>query len=63
MRDNVFPFHTSGFAEGLLHSENIGSDIELLLDKRCVIGAFPSRYEVVCFEDPAISVEAVGVVA
>jgi len=42
---DVFPFHNWAFQEGLLHAENLGGDIELMLGKRCLIGAFPWRYE------------------
>ncbi len=56
---DVFPFHSWAFQEGLLHAENLGGDIELMLGKRCLIGAFPWRYEglegcpcrIVCFLD------------
>ncbi|HET7849502.1 MAG TPA: hypothetical protein VFL51_10630, partial [Pseudolabrys sp.] len=65
---DVFPFHNWAFQEGLLHAENLGGDIELVLGKRCLIGAFPWRYEglegcpcrIVCFLDTDMSVEAVG---
>lgn len=69
--ESIFPFHTYGFQEGLIHSENVGGDIEMMLNKRCVIGAFPWRYEgleacpcrILCFEDMDGPVEAVGNVA
>jgi len=65
---DVFPFHSWAFQEGLLHAENLGGDIELVLGQRCLIGAFPWRYEglegcpcrIVCFLDTDMSVEAVG---
>jgi kynurenine formamidase len=65
---DVFPFHNWAFQEGLLHAENLGGDIELMLGKRCVIGAFPWRYEglescpcrIICFLDTDMSVEAMG---
>jgi kynurenine formamidase len=65
---DVFPFHNWAFQEGLLHAENIGGDIEMMLGKRCIIGAFPWRYEglescpcrIVCFADAGESVEAIG---
>jgi kynurenine formamidase len=65
---DVFPFHSWAFQEGLLHAENIGGDIELMLNKRCLIGAFPWRYEgleaspcrIVAFLDVEENVEAVG---
>jgi kynurenine formamidase len=40
-----FPLHSWGFQEGLLHAENLGGDIELICGQRCLIGAFPWRYE------------------
>jgi len=65
---DVFPFHNWAFQEGLLHAENLGGDIEMMLGKRCVIGAFPWRYEglegcpcrIVCFLDVDDKIEAVG---
>jgi kynurenine formamidase len=45
VRQDMFPFHNWAFQEGLLHAENIGGDIDLMLNKRCVIGAFVWRYE------------------
>ena len=65
---DVFPFHSWAFQEGLLHAENLGGDIELMLNKRCLIGAFPWRYEglegcpcrIVAFLDVGENVEAVG---
>jgi kynurenine formamidase len=66
--ENIFPFHAYAFQEGLIHAENVGGDIELMLNKRAVIGAFPWRYEglegcpcrIVCFEGMDEKVEAVG---
>jgi kynurenine formamidase len=29
----------------LLHAENLGGDLESVLGERCIIGAFPWRYE------------------
>jgi kynurenine formamidase len=45
VRQDMFPFHSWAFQEGLLHAENIGGDIEMVLNQRCIIGAFPWRYE------------------
>ena len=45
VQQDMFPFHSWAFQEGLLHAENLGGDIELMLGKRCLIGAFPWRYE------------------
>ncbi len=66
--NDVFPFHNWAFQEGLLHAENLGGDIELMLGKRAIIGAFPWRYEglegcpcrIVAFLDAGENVEAVG---
>jgi kynurenine formamidase len=71
VRANIFPFHSWAFQEGLIHAENIGGDIETVLNQRCLIGAFPWRYEgleacpcrIVCFFDCGERVEAVGEVA
>ena len=65
---DVFPFHNWAFQEGLLHAENLGGDIELMLGRRAIIGAFPWRYEglegcpcrIVAFLDVGEDVEAVG---
>src|SRR5439155_386487 len=65
---DVFPFHNWAFQEGLLHAENLGGDIELMLGKRAIIGAFPWRYEglegcpcrIVAFLDAGENVEAIG---
>jgi kynurenine formamidase len=45
VRQDVFPFHNYAFQEGLLHAENLGGDLPLVLGQRCIIGAFPWRYE------------------
>jgi kynurenine formamidase len=45
VRNNLFPFHNYAFQEGLIHAENVGGDIETVLDQRCIIGAFPWKYE------------------
>src|SRR5260370_24007148 len=64
----MFPFHSYAFQEGLIHAENIGGDIEKMLNQRAVIGAFPWRYEgleacpcrIVCFQGMDEAVEARG---
>jgi kynurenine formamidase len=69
--EDYFPFHSQAFQEGLIHAENVGGDIELMLNQRAVIGAFPWRYEgleacpcrIVCFQGVEEKVEAVGDVA
>jgi kynurenine formamidase len=66
---DIFPFHNWAFQEGLLHAENLGGDIELVLGKRCLIGAFPWRYEglescpcriLACLDAEDVSIEAFG---
>ncbi len=37
---DVFPFHNWAFQEGLLHAENLGGDIEMMLGKRCISARF-----------------------
>lgn len=39
--ENIFPFHSYVFQEGLIHAENVGGDIEKVLNRRFVVGAFP----------------------
>jgi kynurenine formamidase len=71
IRANIFPFHSWAFQEGLIHAENVGGDIERVLNQRCIIGAFPWRYEgleacpcrIVCLFDCDEKVEALGDVA
>ena len=68
---DIFPFHSYAFQEGLIHAENVGGDIEQVLNQRCIIGAFPWRYDgleacpcrIVCMFDAGDDVEAVGNVA
>jgi kynurenine formamidase len=43
--NNLFPFHNYAFQEGLVHAENVGGDIEKVLNTRAIIGAFPWKYE------------------
>ena len=45
VRNNLFPFHNYAFQEGLIHAENVGGAIEKVLGQRCIIGAFPWKYE------------------
>jgi hypothetical protein len=55
----------------LIHAENVGGDIEKVLNQRFLIGAFPWRYEgleacpcrILCFSDSGDKVEAIGDVA
>jgi kynurenine formamidase len=65
---DMFPFHSWAFQEKLLHAENLGGDIELMVNRRALIGAFPWRYEglescpcrIVAFLDAGEQVEAIG---
>jgi kynurenine formamidase len=69
--ENMFPFHSYAFSEGLTHAENVGGDIERVLNQRFLVGAFPWRYEgleacpcrILCFSDCGDRVEAIGDVA
>jgi kynurenine formamidase len=42
---DLFPFHNYAFQEGLNHAENVGGDIDKVLNQRCIIGAFPWKFE------------------
>jgi kynurenine formamidase len=42
---DLFPFHNYAFQEGLIHAENLGGDIAKVLNQRCIIGAFPWKFE------------------
>ena len=65
---DYYHFPNYAFQECLTHAENVGGDIERVLNQRCVIGAFPWRYDglescpcrIICFFDVGEDVEAVG---
>jgi len=48
--EEIFPtpgyqlMHTFLFPHDIVHCENVGGDIDRLLNRRCVIGAFPWRF-------------------
>jgi kynurenine formamidase len=42
---DIFPMHHLAFQDGCIHAENVGGDIETVLNKRAVIGAFPWKIE------------------
>jgi kynurenine formamidase len=44
-REGLFPMHHEPFRRGIVHAENVGGDIEQVLNTRCLIGAFPWRFE------------------
>ena len=39
-----FPMHRIPFRHGIVHAENVGGDIEQVLNRRCLIGAFPWKF-------------------
>lgn len=45
VKNDMFPFHNYAMQFGLIHSENIGGDIDKVLNQRALIGAFPWKYE------------------
>jgi kynurenine formamidase len=45
VKNDLFPFHNYAMQFNLLHAENVGGDIEKVLNRRAVIGAFPWKYE------------------
>lgn len=67
----MFPFHGLAFQKCLVHAENIGGDTKMMLNKRCLVGAVPWRYEglqaspvrILCIEKAGDEVTARGHVA
>jgi kynurenine formamidase len=45
VKGDMFPFHNYAFQEGLVHAENVGGNITQVLNQRCIIGAFPWKFE------------------
>ncbi|MXZ69377.1 MAG: cyclase family protein [Acidimicrobiia bacterium] len=43
--EDLFPLHYLTFPKGCIHAENVGGDIEMVLNQRCIIGAFPWKFE------------------
>jgi arylformamidase len=41
---DLFVMHHVPFGAGIVHVENIGGDIDRVLDRRCLIGCFPWRF-------------------
>jgi arylformamidase len=39
--EDLFVMHRVPFAAGITHVENLGGDISQVLNRRCLIGAFP----------------------
>ncbi|ATW27770.1 cyclase family protein [Candidatus Formimonas warabiya] len=42
---DLFVMHHEPFRHGIVHAENVGGDIARVLNTRCLIGAFPWRFE------------------
>ena len=59
VKEEIFPLHYLAFPDGCIHAENVGGDIEKVLNQRCIIGAFPWKFEggeacpcrIICFFD------------
>jgi kynurenine formamidase len=45
VQEDLFPLHYLLFPSGCVHAENVGGDIKKVLNQRCVIGAFPWKFE------------------
>ena len=45
VKEDLFPMHYLAFPAGCIHAENVGGTIDAVLNTRCVIGAFPWKFE------------------
>lgn len=45
VKEDLFPLHYLAFPDGCIHAENVGGDIDKVLNQRCIIGAFPWKFE------------------
>lgn len=45
VRSDIFPMHHLAFQDGCIHAENIGGDIDQVLNTRCIIGFFPLKID------------------
>ena len=45
VKEDLFPMHYLAFPAGCIHAENVGGAIERVLNQRCLIGAFPWKFE------------------
>jgi kynurenine formamidase len=43
--EDLFPMHYLAFPGGCIHAENVGGNLDKVLNTRCVIGAFPWKFE------------------
>ncbi len=69
VKEDLFPMHYLLFPSGCVHAENVGGDIAKVLNQRCIIGAFPWKFEggeacpcrIIAFFDVGdLSVEEIG---
>jgi arylformamidase len=44
-KQDLFVMHRVPFRDNILHVENLGGDVEQVLNQRCLIGVFPWRFE------------------
>jgi len=42
--EHLFCMHREPFRHGVIHAENLGGDLALVLNRRCVVGAFPWKF-------------------
>jgi kynurenine formamidase len=42
--DNWYLMHTMLFPSKIIHAENVGGDLDKVLNRRCIIGAFPWKF-------------------
>ena len=42
--EHLFCMHREPFRQGIIHAENLGGDLASLVDRRCVVGAFPWKF-------------------
>jgi kynurenine formamidase len=42
--EHLFAMHHEPFRRGVVHAENLGGDLAQLLNRRCVVGAFPWKF-------------------
>jgi kynurenine formamidase len=45
VKEDLFPMHYLAFPHGCVHAENVGGNIDAVLNRRCLIGAFPWKFE------------------
>jgi kynurenine formamidase len=43
-KEDLFVMHRVPFRHNILHVENLGGDVEQVLNRRCLIGVFPWRF-------------------